>query len=60
MEKQVVVIGASRGIGAAVAKHFTEKGDALFSVSRNKPVTGDWIQADISTQEGINTVVDLV
>jgi NAD(P)-dependent dehydrogenase (short-subunit alcohol dehydrogenase family) len=25
MKKQVVIIGASRGIGGAVAKHFAEK-----------------------------------
>ncbi|MFN5513440.1 MAG: SDR family NAD(P)-dependent oxidoreductase [Cyanobacteriota bacterium] len=60
MKKQIVVIGASRGIGGAVAKHFAEKGDVLFSVSRSKSVAGDWIQADISTPEGINTVVDKI
>lgn len=60
MKKQVVIIGASRGIGGAVAKHFAEKGNGLFSVSRSKPVAGDWIRADISTPEGINTVVDRI
>lgn len=60
MQKQIIVIGASRGIGAAVAKHFAEKGHVLISVSRNKPVAGEWIQADISTPEGINTVTSKV
>lgn len=26
-KKQIVVVGASRGIGAAVARHFAQKGD---------------------------------
>ncbi|MDB9525686.1 SDR family NAD(P)-dependent oxidoreductase [Oscillatoria sp. CS-180] len=59
--KQVVVIGASRGIGAAVAQHF----DALdsyevTSISRSEAVAGRWISADISTAAGIDTVVNAV
>jgi 3-oxoacyl-[acyl-carrier protein] reductase len=60
MYKQIIVIGASRGIGAAVAKHFADKGHALISVSRNKPAAGEWVQADISTPEGINTVANKI
>jgi 3-oxoacyl-[acyl-carrier protein] reductase len=58
VKKQVIVTGASRGIGAAVAQYFAERGDYLFSVSRNEPITRNWIQADISTAEGIKTIVD--
>ncbi|MEO1004672.1 MAG: SDR family NAD(P)-dependent oxidoreductase, partial [Cyanobacteria bacterium J06638_38] len=57
-KKQILVVGASRGIGAAVAKHFEQKGDRVFSVSRSQPVAGEWIQADISTSEGITLVAD--
>lgn len=57
-KKQIVVVGASRGIGAAVARHFAQKGDRVFSVSRSQPVAGEWIQADISTSEGITLVAD--
>ncbi|MEM7761110.1 MAG: SDR family oxidoreductase [Cyanobacteria bacterium P01_A01_bin.40] len=57
-KKQILVVGASRGIGAAVAKHFAQKGDRVFSVSRSQPVAGEWIQADISTSEGITLVAD--
>lgn len=59
-KKQIVVVGASRGIGAAVARHFAQKGDRVFSISRNQPVAGEWIQADISTSEGIQLVADTI
>ncbi len=58
--KQILVVGASRGIGAAVAEHFTQKGDRVFSVSRSQPVAGEWIQADLSTPEGIKLVADTI
>ncbi|MUL37343.1 SDR family NAD(P)-dependent oxidoreductase [Gloeocapsopsis dulcis] len=57
-KKQILVVGASRGIGAAVARHFAQKGENVISVSRTQPITGEWIQADISTAEGIQSVVD--
>lgn len=59
-QKQIVVVGASRGIGAAVAQHFAQKGDRVFSISRTQPVAGEWIQADISTSEGIQLVADTI
>ncbi len=59
-KKQILVVGASRGIGAAVAKHFAQKGDRVFSISRSQPVAGEWIQADISTPEGIQLVANTI
>lgn len=56
-KRKLIVVGASRGIGAAVAQHFAQKGEGIVSVSRGQPITGTWIQADISTAEGISTVV---
>jgi NAD(P)-dependent dehydrogenase (short-subunit alcohol dehydrogenase family) len=56
--RSIAVIGASRGIGAAVAHHFAQKGDRVVSVSRSRAVAGEWIQADISTPEGILPVAD--
>lgn len=32
----------------------------MFSISRNQPIAGEWIQADISTSEGIELVVDAI
>lgn len=59
-KREIVVVGASRGIGAAVAHHFAQKGDSVFSVSRGQPIAGTWIQADISTLEGIKSIVSSV
>ncbi|NJL49178.1 MAG: SDR family oxidoreductase [Leptolyngbyaceae cyanobacterium SM2_5_2] len=55
-KKTVVVVGASRGIGAAVTQHFVEAGHRVFSVSRGAAVAGEWIQADISAPDGIATI----
>lgn len=59
-KREIVVVGASRGIGAAVAQHFAHKGDSIFSISRGQPVSGQWIQADISTPEGIKSIVNSI
>ena len=54
--KNYLLIGSSRGIGEAVAKHFVGKGDRVIGVSRTRPAYGDWIQADISTPAGIQKI----
>ncbi|MEA5449016.1 SDR family oxidoreductase [Leptolyngbya sp. CCNP1308] len=54
--KTVVVIGASRGIGAAVAQHFVSHDHQVWSVSRSPAVAGHWIQADISEPAGIQAI----
>ncbi len=55
-QRKIMVIGASRGIGAAVAEHFAAQGDFIVSISRSQPIAGQWIQADISTSQGIEIV----
>lgn len=52
------VVGASRGIGAAVAKHLVEAGHEVYSVSRSQSIEGEWIRADVSTIEGCRAVVN--
>lgn len=59
-KKRIAVIGASRGIGAAVARHFFHKGDYVMSISRNQPIAGKWVRADISTSEGIDLVAESI
>lgn len=54
--KTVVVVGASRGIGAAVAQHFDRSGHRVWSVSRSPAVAGRWVKADISGPEGIGVI----
>ncbi|TVQ07665.1 MAG: SDR family oxidoreductase [Leptolyngbya sp. DLM2.Bin27] len=51
-----LVIGASRGIGAAVAQHVSSQGHTVWSVSRSPAVAGQWIQADISRPEGVGAI----
>jgi 3-oxoacyl-[acyl-carrier protein] reductase len=58
--RNIAVIGASRGIGAAVAQHFAQKGDRVVSISRSQAIVGEWIQADISASEGIKLVADTI
>ncbi|MEM9017198.1 MAG: SDR family NAD(P)-dependent oxidoreductase, partial [Verrucomicrobiota bacterium] len=60
MKKSLVIVGASRGIGNALAQHFESQGENIFSVSRSPSESGTWIQADISTPEGISEVISTV
>lgn len=60
MERNILVVGASRGIGAAVAEFYDESGDNVISISRTPSKIGEWIGADISTPEGINQVIEAV
>lgn len=53
--KRYLIIGASRGIGAAVAKHLASQGNEILSVSRT-PGLGEWIEANISEPAGIEKV----
>ncbi|MEM9242317.1 MAG: SDR family oxidoreductase [Pseudomonadota bacterium] len=51
-----VVIGGSRGIGAATAEHLVEQGHEVLSVSRTPAAAGEWVEADVSTDAGILAV----
>lgn len=52
----VTVIGASRGIGSAVAHHLQPRTARLITVSRSLANVGDWISADITSDEGIQSI----
>ena len=56
----VAIIGGSRGIGEAVARHLVAKSERVLSVSRSVSQYGEWIKADVSTLEGVNTVAEAV
>lgn len=53
MKKTLLVIGASSGIGAEIARHFADIGCRVLAVSRRPAVAGEWINADVSTPDGI-------
>ena len=57
---RVVVVGASRGVGAAVARHLLPRTTELIGVSRSPANFGKWIEADISTKAGIEAVKNAV
>jgi short-subunit dehydrogenase len=51
--KTILVAGASRGIGLAVAEHLASQSHRLFTVSRTPASIGEWIQADLSNLAGV-------
>ena len=55
-----LVIGSSRGIGAAAALHLASKGAKILSVSRSPAPVGTWIKANIATSEGVERVIKAV
>ena len=57
---QVVIVGASRGIGAAVAEHMILKTNRLITVSRTPAKIGQWIEADVSRKTGIEKIKNAV
>lgn len=57
---RVVVVGASRGVGAAVAEHLLPRTTELIGVSRSPANFGRWIEADVSTKGGIEAVRDAI
>ncbi len=58
MNRNLLVVGASRGIGAGVAEFYSSKGDNIISVSRTPSNVGKWIEADVSKPDGIEKVLD--
>lgn len=60
MKRNLIIIGASRGIGLAVAEFYKSKGDNVISVSRTPSTEGKWIEADISKPDGIQRVLEVV
>lgn len=60
MKRRILVVGASRGIGAAVSQFYDSSGDDVISVSRTPSKIGEWIGADISKPDGIKQVIRTV
>lgn len=58
--KTILVAGASRGIGLAVAEHLESQCDRLLAVSRTPASIGEWIEADLSNLAGVETVATAI
>lgn len=56
----VLVAGASRGIGLAVAEHLAPQTHRLLAVSRTAAPIGEWIQADLTDLAGIEVVTQAI
>ncbi len=56
----MLVAGASRGIGLAVAEHLAPQSQRLLAVSRTFAPIGEWIQADLSQLEGVEKVAEAI
>ena len=53
MEKTIVVIGSSKGIGAEITKHLSNSGNNVIGVSRSPSQNCRWIKADITSATDI-------
>jgi 3-oxoacyl-[acyl-carrier protein] reductase len=56
MRKHYLIIGASRGIGLAVAQHVALLANRVTTVSRTPCSIGSWIKADVTTDDGIDAI----
>ncbi len=58
--RTIVVAGASRGIGLAVAEHLQPRTKRLVTVSRTQAPVGEWIAADLSELNGVEKVTHTI
>ncbi len=56
----IVIVGASRGIGAAAALRLNGRVRRLVAVSRTPAAAGEWVRADLATDDGIAAVAEAV
>jgi len=59
-QRLVVVTGASRGVGRAIAEAFVEAGDRVVSVSRSGVGVGNALAADLRSPDEIDRVATLI
>jgi NAD(P)-dependent dehydrogenase (short-subunit alcohol dehydrogenase family) len=57
---RILIVGGSRGIGAAGAVHLAACGHEVLAASRGPAAAGLWISADVATDAGIAAIVAAV
>ena len=60
MAGRYLIVGASRGLGAAVAERLAVGAGKLFTASRTPAAHGTWIEADVSSDTGIDAIASAV
>jgi NAD(P)-dependent dehydrogenase (short-subunit alcohol dehydrogenase family) len=58
--RRIVIAGASRGIGDAMARQFCGQGDEVISLSRGPSRYGTWLPCDLSDQAQIAALPDRI
>lgn len=58
--KRAIVVGASRGLGAAIAQELTAEGASVLGVSRSGDDTSGWpmVAADLASPDAAQTIFD--
>lgn len=56
MKKRYLVVGASKGIGGAVSQKLDADGHDVIGVSRTTAQCQNWLQADVTTREGLEAI----
>jgi NAD(P)-dependent dehydrogenase (short-subunit alcohol dehydrogenase family) len=60
MTLNLLIVGASSGIGAAAAGHLAAQGHTIWTASRRPSAAGRWIAADVATDAGIDAIRDAI
>lgn len=58
--RRILVAGASRGLGAAVAARCSGAGDEVISLSRGQPAHGRWLRCDLADPAQIATLAERI
>lgn len=60
VRQRFLIVGGSRGIGAAAAGHLAAQGHDVLAVSRGPAFAGTWVRADVTTDAGIAAILAAV
>ncbi len=56
MKKTTLIIGGNRGIGKSIYEALRKRGDNIYCINRTNIKKNKFLQADITTQNGINLI----
>jgi 3-oxoacyl-[acyl-carrier protein] reductase len=56
MSRSMLIVGGSRGLGLEISRHFADKVERLWCVSRTCSPFGEWIPADLTSPNGFTAI----